>query len=152
MTEVTAKKSRKWPWVIGAILLLLIIIGMSGKDDAETSSTPSASEATEPAKPPVEVTSRQLANDFDDNEVAAKAKYDGNTLVVSGTVQSISLDFMDDPVVMLDGLNQFSNVHVSFSKSHVEQTSALKKGQKVTVTCQKIGEALGSPMLSKCEI
>lgn len=152
MTEVTAKKSRKWPWIIGAILLLLIIIAMSGNDDAETSSTSALTEATEPAKPPVEVTSRQLANDFDDNEVAAKAKYDDNTLVVTGTVQSIALDFMDDPVVMLDGLNQFSNVHVSFGKSHVEQTSALKKGQKVTVTCKKIGEALGSPMLSKCEI
>lgn len=125
---------------------------MSGTDDDETSNTPRPSEATESAKPPVEVTSRQLASDFDDNEVAAKPKYDGNTLIVRGTVQSISLDFMDDPVVILDGLNQFSNVHVSFGKSHVEQTSALKKGQTLTVTCKEIGEALGSPMLSKCEI
>lgn len=151
MAEVKAKK-RKWPWVIGGILILLIIIGKLGEDGTETSSATSSTEVAETTKEPVEVTSRQLAEDFDENEVAAKAKYDKAVLVVTGTVQSITLDLMDDPVVLLDGINPFSNVHVSFNKSHVEQTAALKKGQKLTVTCKKIGEAIGSPMLSRCEI
>lgn len=152
MTEAVTKKSRKWPWVIVGIVFLLIIIAMSGNDDVEKSDSTAASSNAEPAKPPVEVTSRELAKNFDENEVAAKAKYDDSILAVTGTVQSISLDFMDDPVVALDGINQFSNVQASFDKSYVAKTSELKKGQKITVTCEKLTEAMGSPMLSKCDI
>lgn len=149
MNETAPKKSRKWLWIIVGVVVLLIIIGSLGGNDDGTSAGGDSATA-EPAAPPVEVTSRQLARDFADNEVAAKAKYDGKVLAVTGTIQSIELDFADDPVVILDGTDEFTSVHAGFDKSEVEQTSTLKKGQKLTVTCSEINEVMGSPMLGDC--
>lgn len=149
MTENAPKKSRKWLWIVGGIILLLIIIGSMGSEDGKPTAT---AEQPASAAPPVQVTSNELGKAFEENEVAAKAKYEGKRLAVTGTIQSIELDFADDPVVNLRGANEFSNVLASFDKSQIAQTGALKKGQKVTVTCNEISEALGSPILKDCTL
>jgi hypothetical protein len=41
-----AKKKRRWPWVVGAILLLFVIVGVSGND-----STPTVPQAAPPPQP-----------------------------------------------------------------------------------------------------
>ncbi|MDM8011763.1 MAG: hypothetical protein QUV08_12450 [Parasphingorhabdus sp.] len=106
--------------------------------------------SSEPAGPPMEVSSVDLAKAYEENEVAAKGVYDGNTLIVSGKIQSIELDMFDEPVVSLPGANEYSNVQASFSDEYSKKTAELKKGQDITVSCTSITEAMGTPMLSNC--
>lgn len=149
MAEEKPKKSRKWIWIAVGIVLLLIIIGSLGGEEDATNAPADGEKST---TPPVAVTSNELGKAFEENEVAAKAKYDGKRLAVTGKIQSIELDITDDPVVNLNGANEFSHVMLNFSKDQSEQTAALKKGQTVTITCDDITEALGSPILRNCTL
>lgn len=103
-------------------------------------------------KETVAVDSRELGRAYEANEVAAQQLYGNKRLEVTGTLESIELDFADDPVLSLPGINEFSNVRATFPKEATTQTSALTKGQSVTVVCDTISEVMGSPMLSDCTL
>lgn len=100
--------------------------------------------------PAMQVESVDLAQAFQNNEVAAKMQYGGRTLYVDGTVVGITLDFMDNPVIQLEGLNSFNRVHASFDKSYSSGISQVQKGQRIRVVCRKVDEVIGSPMLGNC--
>jgi hypothetical protein len=125
-----------------AVLSAVIVLAACG----EVSETETAA----PAGPPVEVSSTELAKAYEENEVAAQGQYGGKVLKVSGRVVSIELDMMDEPVVALPGANEFSNVQASFGEDATAITSSLKKGQEITVTCNKVSEVMGSPILTEC--
>ena len=76
-------------------------------------------------------------------------KYKGKALLVSGTVDSISSDFMDKPVVQLSA-KPFGFVQASDLPKDV--AASLKKGQKVTLACTGNGEVIGFPALSGCTV
>lgn len=103
-------------------------------------------------KETVAVDSRELGRAYEANEVAAQQLYGNKRLEVTGTLESIELDFSDDPVLSLPGVNEFTSVKASFPKEATAQTSALAKGQTVTVICDTISEVMGSPMLSDCTL
>lgn len=67
-------------------------------------------------------------------------------------VSAVDPGFQDAPVVSLPGADQFSHVQATFPKEATAVTSALKKGQKVTVICAKLTEVIGSPMLNECSL
>ena len=90
------------------ILLISTALFLAGCDAAP--SEPTVSDA-----PPIEVTSVALGKAFADNEVAAQTKFGGKTLVVSGKIKAITLDFSDKPVIQLPGQNEFSDVQVSLT-------------------------------------
>lgn len=108
--------------------------------------------AAEPAGPAIEVTSVELAKAFEENEVAAQQKYGAAPLLVSGKVTGITLDFMDQPVVQLPGLNEFSDVQANLGEEGKAVSATLKKGQDIVVRCGEISEVVGTPMLSKCVV
>lgn|GEM_PF-297588 len=97
----------------------------------------------------VEVTATTMFSDYQDNEIAADGKYKGKALLVSGTVDSISSDFMDKPVVQLSA-KPFGFVQASDLPKDV--AASLKKGQKVTLACTGNGEVIGFPALSGCTV
>jgi len=67
---------------------------------------------------------------------------------VTGTVVEISKDFMDDPYVQLYGKNQYATLHVSFSKSRLDELAKLKKGDNITVSgCVGKGKIVTSPVV-----
>lgn len=113
---------------------------------------PEDAATAEAAGPPVVVTSLELAQAFAANEMAAQQQYGDRTLIVSGTVQSIELDFMDNPVVMLPGTDQFSNVQASLAEESHAAAAGLQKGQSVSVTCTDLSEVIGTPMLGDCTL
>jgi microcompartment protein CcmL/EutN len=92
----------------------------------------------------IEVTARQLFKDFDANEIAALQKYNNRKVIVSGKVTRISADFLDKPTVHLATGNMFKQVLVTGVSTDV--AAGLKKGQKFTASCEKVTEALGSPI------
>lgn len=135
--------------IIGGIVVLLLVIGLISGGGEEGAAGPKKAETANPAEI-VDVTASELGRAYEENEVKAQSQYGGKVLRVTGKIQSISLDFLDEPVIGLRGANEFSLVSVHLEKSDVEKTSELSKGQQLTVTCSELSEVIGSPQLSEC--
>jgi hypothetical protein len=129
----------------GALVLVgLGVIGALAGGDAP------AGDASAPTAPPLAVTAQELFDAYSANEVAAQARFDGQRLAVTGVVQDIALDLLDEPVVSLQTSNEFMPVRAQFDKADAAATGALTKGQELTVTCGKVTEVVGTPMLDDC--
>jgi uncharacterized protein (DUF1330 family) len=95
------------------------------------------------------VAAAEIAAAFDANEVAAFQKYGGQMIAVSGTVEEISLDMADDPVVSF-AAGDYPSFNAMFDKERGAATARLRKGQIAAVACGDIREFAGSPSLNDC--
>jgi hypothetical protein len=98
----------------------------------------------------VGVSAKWLFTDYQENEIAADARYRGKPLRVVGKITRIGKDVLDTPFVELATANQFEGVHASFPSE--DPLRALKKGQQVALRCTGKGLTMGSPMLSDCTL
>lgn len=123
----------------------------TGSATSETESQAKAAAPAKPEKPPepaVKIDAKKLGKEFGANEARANLRYKDKVLEVSGTVESITSDLMDDPVVNLKGKDFMTNVMLSDVEKRV--AVSLNKGDKVTFRCTCDGEIMGSPTLSDC--
>lgn len=136
--------------VIIIVVVLLYFASLLSKGTAEDEGGAAAegSQATEAQA--VVVTSAELAAAYEENEVAAQERFGTQPLLVSGAVKGITLDFMDNAVVQMAGVNQFLDVQATLDDKSV--AAALKKGQEVRLLCRKVTEVISAPMLSSCEV
>ncbi|QBC01108.1 OB-fold protein [Enterobacter cloacae] len=95
-------------------------------------------------------TAKALAELYSANEVAADDKIGGRKVEVTGTVQDITKNFANDVVLKLESGNRFMPVSLSLADSEKSQASKLKKGQKITVTCEKMQFFIGAPSGGNC--
>ena len=100
----------------------------------------------------VKMTAGELFDAYQTNEVAAQRALAGKSILISGRIDSITLDFMDEPVVSLATSNQFMSVQLDFDEEDAEMTSALSAGQQFTALCDKVSEVAGTPMLDDCVV
>jgi tRNA_anti-like/Uncharacterised protein family UPF0547 len=98
------------------------------------------------------VSSVELARAYNANEVNAQNTYGGKTLDVTGTITGVKLDLFNNPVVEMEGVNEFLPVQATFDQSYSQKVSALSKGQEITVRCTQITEVVSAPMLSECSL
>ncbi len=98
----------------------------------------------------ISVSAVDLYNAYDDNEVATDEKLKGVIIEITGTVQSIDKDFMDDINISLRSPNEYMPVNVAMEKSEKETAINLRKGQKITARCKQISKTMGSPYGRKC--
>ena len=90
--------------------------------------------APEPSGPAIEISSKDLAAEYDKNEIAADNKYGGKTVRVTGEFQDMGKDFMDEVYITLEGKDLFQSVHVYFGDDDAEGKAAeLSKGDTVTI-------------------
>lgn len=122
---------------------------VDGAAKANGNEVASAAEAAIAVPSALEVNSAKLFQDYQDNEIAADAKYRDKALLVSGKIESIASDFSNKPIVQL-AAGDFGQVHASGLSLDV--AADLKKGRKVTLACTGAGEVLGFPMLVKCAV
>ena len=81
--------------------------------------------------PVLTVNSKNLYNDYNNNEIAADDKYKGKIIQVKGTIRDIGNDIMDEAYVTLIGDEFFGDVQCFFSdKSYLID---VKKGQNINV-------------------
>jgi len=81
--------------------------------------------------PVLTVNSKNLYNDYNNNEIAADDKYKGKIIQVKGTIRDIGNDIMDEAYVTLVGDEFFGDVQCFFSdKSYLVD---VKKGQNINV-------------------
>lgn len=139
--------------VIGVIVVLGVIGAIVGPNDSGSSGSSTAqAESAAVTEPPVEVTAKELAAAYEANEAAAQMKYGKKVLQVTGTISDIQLDFADKPFLVLVGTNQFMGPQARLDEASQPMAASLSKGQQISITCQKVSEAVGNAMLDDCHI
>lgn len=108
-----------------------------------------------PAKPaatpqPIRVTATQLSADYQSNEVAADAKYEGKALEVTGKVKSIDSGMFGSATVILEGSDLFYDVHCTIADTQREKAAKLSKGAQLVVRGKGGSEVIGSPVIDEC--
>lgn len=92
----------------------------------------------------IKTTASNLYQDYDDNEVAADEKYKDKKIAVTGTIQDIGKDVMDDAYITLN-TGKYGIVQCSFNNSKMVKT--LSKGDRVTIVGNCSGKTLGNVIL-----
>lgn len=132
------------------IILALILIGIiGGAKGGDKSSQQGSSPSPTPALVAEKINARQLADDFDENQVAAEAKWDGKLVEFSAKVTNITdsgLSFSD--VASKD----FSLAQISCRIKDKQQLLALKNGQIVTVRGIVGKQTIGVIDVNDCEV
>ncbi len=126
---------------LGVIVLLIVmgtIFGSKATKVSQTSSDTSVSQSSSqteqaPEEKAVEVSAQQLFQSYQDNELAADNQFKDKTILVTGTIQSIGKDIVDDAYVTLETSNRFMPVRCVFEKSEGNKIAQLSKGKTVTV-------------------
>jgi len=131
-TNAPVKKSARGKrilLVIGGIILLLIIFGSKGGNKSPKTS-PVATPTSTPAPEAMQITAKQLADDFDANQVAAEANWEGKLVEFNAEITNIT-----DTGISFNNIasKQFSLAQISCAVTDKEQLMSLKNGQMVTV-------------------
>lgn len=130
------KKQKKWYlrwWMIVIYVVLgLSVIGSLGSSPDSVSSGPAQAPAPEPV---ITVTALKLATAYKDNQVAADLEYKDKLVEITGTIDGIGKDILEDSYVTFEA-DQYAiinKVQAYFTKANEGQLVNLKKGQKITL-------------------
>ncbi len=131
-----------------ASLFVLVVFGVLavGSTDTDTDTQKVQSQA-----PSYTLSANQLYREYDSNEVAADAKYKGKVVIVSGTIQDIGKDIMDDAYIVIGGEGFFDGVQCTFTKGEQSSVARLSKGQQVTVKGEVAGK-MGNVLINKASL
>jgi hypothetical protein len=162
MEQVQAqpRKKKKWPWIIGGVVLLLVIIGLGSGDETGSASTGIAAKSAS-AVPPVETTAAKLSAAYQENEAKAQLAYEGKALKVTGVVKDIDLSLGDAPVIKLKGSGDQYDMGVNAKGKMTdvdvhgltkEVAAELEKGKSRTFECTSVSEVMGSAQLQDCVV
>lgn len=79
------------------------------------------------------VSLQKLVSDHRDNEVAARAKYDGKKITVRGNVVKIDRSLLGEAYALMGGLEVMSDVYCYFDDAHLEALSSVRPGEIITL-------------------
>lgn len=137
-------------WVVLGTVLFLVLVGCLGAiattttttetSGGSTSSGPATSEegAAEPTEPEAEpkavkVEASKIVKEFQENELAADAKYDGKDLLITGRVDKIDTDMWDSEKYVLRLGGKWDILTVNCYDMSTDELATIKAGQTVTV-------------------
>ncbi len=125
-------------------------VGAKGAADGAKAGAEAAAEANTTA---ASVELATLLSEYKDNEVRADAAYKGKTVKVTGAVDDIKKDILNNPYITIGTGKQFEipQIQCSLAKSSVSAAMQLSKGAKVTVV-GKVGGLMMNVQLSDCAI
>ncbi|MDB5554507.1 MAG: hypothetical protein JWL86_4491 [Rhizobium sp.] len=134
---------------LGAFVLLLIGLWFVGSMPNKSSAP--APDIRNAAPADVAKTSAgELFRMYDTNEVATDSSLKGRIVEVSGTVQGINKDFLDNLYVSLVTPNQFMSANMHVPKSEEQKLIQMRKGQSVVFRCAKMKRWAGAPSGDDC--
>ena len=89
-----------------------------------------------PAEPKaIKVTAKQILDEFEGNEAAADAKYDGKTLAVTGVVDKVDTEFWNDEqyTIQLSDGDEWAIWTVNFNDMSGDEAAKVKVGSTITM-------------------
>lgn len=101
--------------------------------------------------PSLRISANELYGEYDRNEVAADTKYEGKVIAVTGVIQDIGKDVLDDVYIVIGGAGFLDGVQCTFMDSQASVVGDLSKGQSVTVKGVVDGK-LGNVLINKCSL
>lgn len=116
--------------------------------------TPLLVDSPEPAvidQPAIEVTAVALYAEYEENEIAADARYGDRVLQVSGTIKDMGKDILSDLYVTLETENYGGSVQCMLADSEIAKAVLLTKGSQIVVKGENSGK-LGNIVLRDCII
>jgi|BioPla2DNA2_1021312.scaffolds.fasta_scaffold60085_2 hypothetical protein len=127
--------------ILGAFLILAL-----GSTDTDTDTQKVQSQS-----PSYTLSANQLYNEYNSNEVAADSKYKGKVVIVTGTIQDIGKDIMDDAYIVIGGGSFLDGVQCTFTKGEQSSVARLSKGNQVRVKGEVAGK-MGNVLVNKCSL
>jgi|GEM_PF-4059228 len=98
-----------------------------------------------------ELTAKALYRVFDNNEIAAEARYKGNKIVITGIVKGVKKNIAGQPVVNLDaGTLKF--ISCRFPKDSMGQLANIQKGEQERFACTVDYKMVTTIHLSNCSV
>ena len=139
---------RRWQsWQIARVALFMLIgIGLAAcGPNAEAPAGAAAPLAVTQARGPLALTTEQLARAFREDEAAAQVKYSGRQLHVTGIVQKIVLENINEPKLQLS-----HNVLATLKDQ--QAAASLSTGTIITVVCEDVSKTPSGPTLKNCVV
>lgn len=138
---------------VGAFVILAVgskdTATENAKDDAGNNARETQTERAQAAD--FTMAANKLYREYDANEVAADSKYKGKIVIVSGTIQDIGKDVMDNAFIVIGGESGFDGVQCTFAEEETASVARLSKGQQVTVKGEVTGK-MGNVLLESAQI
>jgi len=106
-------------------------------------------EQVKSSEPASMLTAPQLYAEYEANEVAADNRYKGKVVIVSGVVEDIGKDLLDNAYITMASGNMMFGVQCFFAESEEQSFGSLSKGQQVSVK-GRVGGKLGNVLLNDC--
>ena len=138
------------------VILALIIIGILSPKDKSTSESTTNNPAAEttlasptPLPEPEKITAKELADSFDENQVAAETKWGGKLVQFSATITNITERGISFSNV---ASKDFSMAQISCNIANKDQLLPLKNGQKITVVGTVGSQTIGVISLDDCSV
>lgn len=119
-----------WVWVL-IVIAVFGIVGSIGDSESESSASVPKQEVQE--EQAISVTAVKLATEYKDNQVAADMKYKDKVVEVSGTIDTIGKDILEDSYVSFEGAGIVNRIQCYVSKANEDSIASLSSGQKVTM-------------------
>ena len=140
--------------IIGALFVLGVIGSING-ESPDTTKTKTPSVAKEEVKvEAIKLEAETLRQVYKANEVNGDAIYKNKLVEVSGNVDSIGKDVVDQAYITFkaDEAYAFDKVQCMFRDSEQSVLASLKSGQKVTVQGTVSGVSISSVIIKNCKI
>ena len=127
-------------------LFVLLVFGLLAIGSFDTKEDTKKSQA-----PSYTLTADQLYSDYESNETAADSKYKGRIVVISGTIQDMGIDLMNNAYIVIGGEGSLDGAQCSFAKDQKSAVALLSRGQNVTVKGLVLGK-MGNVVLYNCTL
>ena len=137
---------------ITAVVLVLIVIGIAssgGKSTSTISTSSTSGEVKKEVQQPMKITARELADDFDSNQVAAESKWKDKLVEFNAVVTNITDSGLSFSNV---ASKQFSMAQIACRVVDKQQLLSLKNGENVTVKGTVGNQSLGVIEVSDCSV
>jgi len=138
-----------------AIVVVLVFFLMIGSHDTKGTSLRQPADIIGEQRETsiISTTAQELASAYDANTVEADMKFKGKSYYVSGVVESINTDFLNQPYLVLDGrVDEFMQPQFIFDNSSgKDRLASLRRGMGVMLICTGAGDVAKTPMSNNCK-
>jgi hypothetical protein len=158
MQEGKVKKPfyKKWWFIV--LVLVVVVAAVGGSKGDKDNATPTNNNAVEDNSKqenevkPIEVTSVQLAQDYEENEIKANNDYKGKVAEISGEVNDIG-ETLGQTYIVLSAGKEFAITQVQCffkDKDEISKIANINKGDNVTVIGKIDGKSI-NVSVDKCK-